>query len=67
MFAKCSAKTRYGGEIAHVAELLMGGKGGFITGADFLIDGEPPPLRSVETHDSKKTSQTIENGRQSTK
>ncbi len=26
-------------EVANVAELLMGGKGAFITGADFLIDG----------------------------
>lgn len=26
-------------EVANVAELLMSGRGAFITGADFLIDG----------------------------
>lgn len=40
MFAKCPAgRPGTADEIANVAELLMGGKGAFITGADFLIDG----------------------------
>ena len=40
MFAKCPARRPgTADEIAHVAELLMGGKGAFITGADFLVDG----------------------------
>lgn len=37
MFAKCP--TGRPGTADEVAELLMGGKGAFITGADFLIDG----------------------------
>lgn len=40
MFAKCPAgRPGTADEIANVAELLMGEKGAFITGADFLIDG----------------------------
>lgn len=40
MFAKCPAgRPGTADEIANVAELLMGEKGSFITGADFLIDG----------------------------
>ena len=40
MFAKCPAKRPgTADEVANVAELLMSGKGAFITGADFLIDG----------------------------
>lgn len=40
MFAKCpSGRPGTPDEVANVAELLMGGKGAFITGADFLIDG----------------------------
>ncbi len=40
MFAKCPAgRPGTADEVANVAELLMGGKGAFITGADFLIDG----------------------------
>ena len=40
MFAKCPAgRTGTADEVANVAELLMSGKGAFITGADFLIDG----------------------------
>lgn len=40
MFAKCSAgRTGTADEVANMAELLMSGKGAFITGADFLIDG----------------------------
>lgn len=40
MFAKCPARRPgTADEVANVAELLMGGKGAFITGADFLIDG----------------------------
>lgn len=40
MFAKCPAgRPGTADEIANVAELLMGQKGAFITGADFLIDG----------------------------
>lgn len=40
MFAKCPAgRPGTADEIANVAELLMGDKGAFITGADFLIDG----------------------------
>lgn len=40
MFAKCPA-SRLGtaDEVANVAELLMGERGAFITGSDFLIDG----------------------------
>lgn len=72
MFAKCPAgRPGTADEIAHVAELLMGGKGAFITGADFLIDGGATAsyfYGPLKLHDSKeKTSQTIENGRQSTK
>jgi NAD(P)-dependent dehydrogenase (short-subunit alcohol dehydrogenase family) len=48
MFAKCPVgRPGTADEIAHVAELLMGGKGSFITGADFLIDGAPPPPTST--------------------
>lgn len=40
MFAKCPAgHPGTADEVANVAELLMSGKGAFITGADFLIDG----------------------------
>lgn len=40
MFAKCPAgRPGTADEVANVAELLMSGKGVFITGADFLIDG----------------------------
>lgn len=40
MFAKCPAgRPGIADEVANVAELLMSGKGAFITGADFLIDG----------------------------
>lgn len=40
MFAKCPAgRPGTADEMANVAELLMSGKGAFITGADFLIDG----------------------------
>lgn len=72
MFAKCPAgRPGTADEIAHVAELLMGGKGSFITGADFLIDGGATAsyfYGPLKPHDSKeKTSQTSENGRQSTK
>ena len=72
MFAKCPAgRPGTADEIAHVAELLMGGKGAFITGADFLIDGGATAsyfYGPLKPHDSKeKTSQTIENGRQSIK
>lgn len=40
MFQKCPAK-RPGtpDEVGHVAELLLGEQGGFITGSDFLMDG----------------------------
>ena len=40
MFAKCPAgRPGTADEGANVAELLMSGRGAFITGADFLIDG----------------------------
>jgi NAD(P)-dependent dehydrogenase (short-subunit alcohol dehydrogenase family) len=40
MFAKCpSGRPGTADEIANLAELLMSPQGGFITGADFLIDG----------------------------
>ena len=40
MFAKCPAgRPGTADEIAHVAELLLGRNGAFITGADFLVDG----------------------------
>lgn len=40
MFAKCPAhRPGTADEVANVAELLLGNKGAFITGADFLIDG----------------------------
>lgn len=40
MFAKCPAgRPGTADEVANVAELLLGEKGRFITGADFLIDG----------------------------
>lgn len=40
MFAKCPAgRPGTADEVANVAELLMGSKGAFITGSDFLIDG----------------------------
>ena len=40
MFARCPAgRPGTADEVANVAELLMGEKGAFITGADFLIDG----------------------------
>lgn len=40
MFAKCPAgRPGTADEVANVAELLMSGKGAFITGADFLMDG----------------------------
>lgn len=40
MFAKCPAgRPGTADEVANLAELIMGPKGAFITGADFLIDG----------------------------
>lgn len=40
MFAKCPAgRPGTADEVANVAELLLGNRGAFITGADFLIDG----------------------------
>ncbi|WP_312444530.1 SDR family oxidoreductase [Lacrimispora sp.] len=40
MFAKCPAgRPGTADEVANVAELLMSGKGSFITGSTFLIDG----------------------------
>lgn len=40
MFAKCPAgRPGTADEVADVAELLMGRRGAFITGADFLVDG----------------------------
>lgn len=40
MFATCPAgRPGTADEVANVAELLMGGRGAFITGADFLVDG----------------------------
>lgn len=40
MFAKCPAgRPGTADEVANLAELLMGSKGAFITGADFLTDG----------------------------
>lgn len=40
MFAKCpECRPGTADEVANVAELLMSERGGFITGADFLIDG----------------------------
>ncbi len=40
MFAKCPARRPgTADEVANVAELLLGEKGSFITGSDFLIDG----------------------------
>lgn len=40
MFAKCPAgRPGTADEMANVVELIMGEKGAFITGADFLIDG----------------------------
>lgn len=40
MFAKCPAgRPGTADEVAHVAELLLGPQGAFITGSDFLVDG----------------------------
>lgn len=40
MFAKCPAgRPGTADEVANVAELLMSGRGAFITGSDFLVDG----------------------------
>lgn len=40
MFAKCPAgRPGTADEVANVAELMMGERGAFITGSDFLIDG----------------------------
>lgn len=40
MFAHCPAgRPGTADEVANVAELLMSGRGAFITGADFLVDG----------------------------
>lgn len=40
MFARCPAvRPGTADEVANVAELLMSGKGAFITGSTFLIDG----------------------------
>ncbi len=40
MFAKCPAgRPSTADEVANAAELIMGPRGAFITGADFLIDG----------------------------
>ena len=52
MFAKCPAgRPGTADEVANVAELLMSGRGAFITGSDFLIDGGHRGLflRRVET------------------
>ena len=53
MFAKCPAgRPGTADEVANVAELLMSGRGAFITGSDFLIDGRGHRglfLRRVET------------------
>ncbi len=55
MFAKCPAgRPGTADEVANVAELLMSGKGAFITGSTFLIDGGATssyyygPLRPTE-------------------
>lgn len=40
MFARCPAhRPGTADEVANVAELLMSGRGAFITGSDFLVDG----------------------------
>ena len=40
MFAKCpTGRPGTADEVANVAELLMSGKGAFITGTDFMCDG----------------------------
>ena len=40
MFAKCPAgRPGTADEVAHVAELLMSGRGAFITGSTILMDG----------------------------
>lgn len=40
MFARCPAgRPGTADEVANVAELLMGDRGAFITGSDFLVDG----------------------------
>ena len=40
MFAKCPAgRPATADEIAAVAELMLGDRGAFITGSDFLVDG----------------------------
>lgn len=40
MFARCPAgRPGTADEVANVAELLMGSRGSFITGSDFLVDG----------------------------
>ena len=40
MFAKCPAgRPATADEIAHLAEIMLGKRGAFITGSDFLIDG----------------------------
>ncbi len=40
MFAKCPAgRPGTADEVANVAELIMGERGAFITGSDFLVDG----------------------------
>ncbi|MBQ7248856.1 MAG: SDR family oxidoreductase [Deltaproteobacteria bacterium] len=40
MFAKCPAgRPATADEIAHLAEIMLGERGAFITGSDFLIDG----------------------------
>lgn len=40
MFAKCPAcRPGTADEVANVAELLLGNRGAFITGSDFLVDG----------------------------
>ena len=72
MFAKCPAgRPGTADEIAHVAELLMGDKGAFITGADFLIDGGATAsyfYGPLNPHASEKeASQTIGNDRKGTK
>ena len=55
MFAKCPAgRPGTADEVANVAELLMSGKGAFITGSTFLMDGGATasyyygPLRPAE-------------------
>ncbi len=53
MFATCPAgRPGTADEVANVAELLMGGRGAFITGADFLVDGGATAAYFYDTHPS---------------